>query len=333
MKNIIFLSLLLLSSTTYAAIGTTIAKAELKDGQELALIQQNLQPEFVLNTAYNDFRFSSNRGNQFNRYFGHTVFNAAGVDFIKFHQIYWGMKAYNVYTKNTLTSNTFNILHHSHGTLNNNGLYLHLLKIFYVPVREVCLPIFVDLFASYDNDKYNQSNTIKSDDASSLTALSEFTGNSSIIGARTFFGAEYHAFYLQGSVAYFYNFIKQPHFVVPYPQQSVFVPALTTKIGTFIEQARLYYQYSECITPFVSVGLIQLASRTFSRPIVNPNLVATSALPELLLSRHGYSYGAGVNVVYKKIHITPNYVHWTRGRTFKDDYIGVTLEVTELGLC
>lgn len=332
MKNIIFLSSLLLFSTTYAATGTTLARAGLKDGQERALIEQNFQPEFTLNSFYNDFKFSSSRGDQFNRYFGHTDFNAAGLDFIKFRQIYWGVKAYNVYTKNTLRSNMFNSVNHSYGTVNNTGLYLHLMKIFYVPVREVCLPIFFDVFGSYDNDKYYQSNTVIHED-STLSAISDFTGNSSVLGARTFFGAGCHDFYLQGNVTYFYSFIRQPKYVVHYPELPISVPALSTKIGTFIEQARLYYKYNECISPFIGVGLIQLASRTFSRPIINPNFVATSALPEILLPRHGYTYGAGVNIVYKKIHITPAYVHWTRGHTFRSDYIGVSVEFTGLELC
>nr|WP_243673801.1 hypothetical protein [Legionella pneumophila] len=105
------------------------------------------------------------------------------------------------------------------------------------------------------------------------------------------------------------------------------MPELVTKIGTTIEHARLYYQVNDHVSPFVSGGLIQLLSRSFSRPVIDPAVTAVSALPQILLDKSGYSVGAGVDFNFRALRLTPVYVYSARGSTYTDNYVGITVEL------
>lgn len=322
MKTVIFSLLFLFTIGIEAKNQSVNAPAKLQNKQEIEqLIQQYLKPKGVLSASYDEFKFSSNQGDLFNQYTGHSNYTSLGGDNLKFHNVYWGFSGYNISTNTTASSKMDLNLNQSHGILDTDGLYLHAMK-------QVFFPIFVDVFASYGRDRFKQTNIFNGDTVAALTGHAKYSGSDDTVGARTFLGYSYRSVTLQGYVTYFYARFRQPDFNVIYPEQNAAVPALTTKIGTFIEHARLYYQVTDHFSPFLSGGLLQLASRTYSRPVVDPNFIAISALPEILLAKNGYSYGVGVDYHYKELRITPSIAHSVRGSTFSDNYVGIIFELT-----
>lgn len=322
MKTKILLSFLLLFSSAGYTENMSAVKDKVLDKQEIEqLIQQYLKPKGVLNTFYDEFKFSSNQGSTFNNYSGHTNYASAGADNLNFHNFYWGINAYNITTNTNSTSRLSTSLSQSHGSIDNNGVFFHVMK-------QVFYPVFVDLFASFGRDRFKQTNTINGDTTNPLTGQAAYYGNDSTVGIRTFFGQSYKKIYLQGYLSYFYSNFRQPDYTLIYPGQNVFVPSLRTKIGTFLENARLYYRVNQYFSPFVSGGLIQIASRTFSRPLIDSNLAAAGPLPQLLLAKNGYNYGIGVDYHYKLIRISPAYVRTVRSSSYSDNFFGVSFQLT-----
>ncbi|KTD44924.1 hypothetical protein [Legionella quateirensis] len=325
MRTKIFLTVLMLFvSTAYSKVQAVESTTGVKSKQEIEqLIQLYLKPKGVFNTSYDEFKFSSYQGAAFNHYSGHSNFISAGADNLNFYNFYWGINAYNITTNTNTTSRLTNDLSQSHGSIEDNGVFLHVMK-------QVVFPVFVDVFASFGRDRFKQTNLVNGDTANAVTGRAHYYGHDSTVGARTFFGQSYKQLYLQGYLTYFYSTFYQPNFIFEYPIDNVSVPSLTSKVGTLIEHARLYYQVNEHFSPFVSGSLIQITSRSFSRPLVDQNLATISALPQLLLAKNGYNYGVGVDYHYKTIRVTPSYVHTVRGNTFSDNYVSVNFELTGL---
>lgn len=325
MRSKILLSFLLLfSCTSYSESVGAVTDKTLDKHEIEQLMQQYLKPKGVLNTFYDEFKFSSYQGTAFNNYSGHTNYASAGADNLSFHDFYWGINAYNITTNTNTTSKLSTNLSQSHGSIDNNGIFIHVMK-------QVVYPVFVDIFASFGRDRFKQTNTVNGDTAFPLTGQASYYGNDSTVGIRTFFGQSYKKLYLQGYLSYFYSNFHQPDFTMIYPGQNIFVPSLTTKIGTFLENARVYYKANEYFSPFVSGGLIQIASRTFSRPLIDNNLAAAGPLPQLLLAKNGYNYGVGIDYHYKLIRITPAYVHTVRSSSYSDNFFGVSFQLTAQG--
>ena len=321
MKSKILLSFLLLFSSTGYTENMSTAKDKVLDKQEIEqLMQQYLKPKGVLNTFYDEFKFSSNQGTTFNNYSGHTNFVSAGADNLKFQNFYWGINFYNISTSTNTESRLTSILSQSHGSIENNGVFVHVMK-------QVFYPLIVDVFASFGKDRFKQINTINGDTANPVTGQTTYYGNDSTVGIRTFGGKSYKKLYLQGSLSYFYSNFRQPNFTLSYPGQNVFVPSLTTKVGTFVENARLYYKANQYFSPFISGGLVQIANRTFSRPLLDSNIGAAGPLPQLLLARNGYNYGVGFDYQYKVLRISPVYVHTERGSSYSDNFFGVNFQL------
>lgn len=323
MKIHVFLSFLLLFATTvYSKNQGAVTEDSLKSKQE-QFVQQYLKPKAIFNSAYDEFHFSSSQGGLFNQYSGHNNINLAGGDNLKFYNLYWGFNFFNITSNTDSAARLNNATTQSHGLIEDNGFYLHVMK-------QLAPLIFVDVFASMGRDRYKQNTIVKFDGVAPFSGFANYYGKDSTVGGRTFFGYAYKRFYLQGDVTYFYSNFYQPDYILTYPIQNVGVPALTTKIGTLLENARLYYQANPYFSPFVSGGLIQLTSRTFSRPIVDANFVAVSPLPQLLLAKNGYKYGVGVDFHYKSLRITPLFVHSVRGSTYSDNYGGISFELSAL---
>lgn len=328
MKNTIFLSILLLSTSVFAGqklitANNTVSNNNLTIDQ---LMAQYLKPKAYVNTSYDDFKFSSRNGVLFNQYRGHTNTVAVGFDNINFNNYFAGFNFYNLSTRNTAWAQLDANLSQNFTSIANNGVYGHVMK-------QVYAPLFIDVFASYGQNIFKLNSTIYGNNLGSVEGLSRYSGNNGIIGARTFFGYAYQDLYLQGDVTYFYGNFYQRSYHLIFPSQSLLntqVPSLRTKIGTLVENARLYYRINDHLSPFVAGGLIQLTSRTFSRPVVDPNLALVSPLPQLLVGKTGYRYGAGLNFDYKFITIMPVYLHTNRGHTYSDDYVGVTIEIKGL---
>lgn len=321
-SRIFWVVLMLFASTAYSKEQIVESMRAVKSKQDIEqLIQLYLKPKGVLNTSYDEFKFSSYNGAAFNHYSGHSNFTSAGADNLKFYNFYWGINAYNITTKTNTTSRLTNDLSQSHGSIEDNGVFFHVMK-------QVVFPVFVDVFASFGRDRFKQTNTVNGDTANPLMGHTHYYGHDSTVGARTFFGQSFKQLYLQGYLTYFYSTFYQPNFIFEYPIDAVFVPSLTSKVGTAIEHSRLYYQVNEHFSPFVSGSLIQITSRSFSRPLIDQNLAAVSALPQLLLAKNGYNYGIGVDYHYKSIRITPSFVHTVRGNTYSDNFVGVNFELT-----
>lgn len=321
--RVFLLFLLFVASSGYSQSNLITSNEGLKNKQEVQqLVEQYLKPEGVFITSYDEFDFSSNQGIFFNNYSGHTNYTSVGGDYLKFYNLYWGFNGYNLSTNMNVSSLLSNNLNQGQNIIEDNGFYFHVMKQIYSPV-------FIDVFATYARDKYKLFNTVSGGGLPApLTGFSKYYGKDNSIGARTFFGYPYKKLFLQGYLTYFYSQFYQPNYIVAYPTQNVLVPELTTKIGTTIEHARLYYQVNERFSPFVSGSLIQLLSRSFNRPIIDPAVTAVSALPEILLSKNGYSVGAGVDLKYKNLHLTPVYIYSARGSTYTDNYVGITVELT-----
>lgn len=320
--NYFFYTLLLYSVGIYLSNLSIAAQNNLKNKEEIEqLMQQYLKPKTVVSTAYDEFKFSSNEGSFFNRYSGHTNFTSIGGDNLKINGFYGGISFYNITTHSDSTA-FLGTLSHNQNTIEENGIYVHLMK-------QIFSFVVVDLFGSYGFDRFKLTSAVNiAPDI--LTGYARYGGSDTTIGARTFFGQTYKALYLQGELTYFYNNFHQNNYTINYPQQAVPVEGLTSNIGAFLERARIYYQVNDQFSPFISGGLIQLASRRYSRPIINPNFTAVSPLPQILIGRNGYSYGAGFNYIYKSIRVTPAYVHSVRGREFHDNYVGMTIELMAL---
>lgn len=326
MRTNVFFSLLLLLTTTVEAQNQSLAiKDKMKSDQEMEqLVQQYLQPKAIVNSFYDDFKFSSSQGAFFNQYSGHTNFISVGGDNFKTSNFYWGLNFYNITTNTNALSRMISMLNQTRQSLQDNGVYLHVMK-------QVFFPVFIDVFASFGRDNFNLTNTVNGDTANPLTGFASYNGNDSTIGARTFFGQSYKAFYLQGDLTYFYSNFRQQNYTVIYPNQNVFVPSLKTRIGTTMEYARLYYQVNERVSPFISGGFIQIVSRDFSRPISVANIGALSGTPEILLGRYGYGYGIGIDYHYKQLRITPSYAHSVRGSTYADNFVGINFQLSGMG--
>ena len=96
--------LLLFSSVVYAKNQPFIVNDEVKSEQEIEqLIQQYLKPKAVLNAYYDEFKFSSRKGNFFNQYSGHTNLTSVGGDNFKLYNYYWRFNAYNITTNSNAT--------------------------------------------------------------------------------------------------------------------------------------------------------------------------------------------------------------------------------------
>lgn len=317
MKHYLFLLSLLGFCTAVFSKDPIDYKLKDKDGLEKA-IYSALKPEAVIAGGYDEFDFSSNQGSLFNKYSGHTNSVAAGVDYLNFHNIYWGFNFHNI-TTNTNTNTLLSIdPMHGHLSIKDNGVYLHAMKA-------IAGLLLVDVFANYGRDKFNLTSTANSI-ADPFTGYATYHGDTTMAGIRTFFGKNYGAFSLQGQLSYFFTNFYQSNYTVGYPAGiSVPVPSLTTKIGTTVEQAQLYYQVNDYFSPFITGGLVQLVSRDYSRPVISPGFTAIATLPQILIGRYGYNVGAGINYHYKNIRIVPMYIHSARGSTYSDDFVGVTL--------
>ncbi|WP_419419244.1 hypothetical protein ACNVED_11965 [Legionella sp. D16C41] len=326
MKRFIFLSTLLFSALSYAENNTGATKFVVGPKPLEQLVPQYLQPQAVVNAAYEDFKFSSHKGFLFNKYSGHTDYLALGGDNFNFGNYFAGFNVYNIKTDDNIWSRLNINLSNSSLDIENNGLYFHVMRQVFSPI-----PVFVDVFASYGQSKFKLANTIYNNSFYPIQGSSQYGGQNSLVGGRTFFGYGYGNFYLQGDVTYFYSNFHQRPYTIIYPNQNsiqnLAVPALTSRIGTFLENARLYYAVNEYFSPFLSAGLIQLASRNFSRPLVDANAVFSSPLPQLLIGRTGYRVGAGFNLTYKWLRIVPMYSYLNRSSHFKDNYTSITFEL------
>jgi hypothetical protein len=60
------------------------------------------------------------------------------------------------------------------------------------------------------------------------------------------------------------------------------------------------------------------------------NTAPVAVQPQILLAKTGFNVGAGLDYQYKTVRVTPMYVYSERGSTFKDNYVGVTIEITGL---
>ncbi|HAT8810379.1 autotransporter outer membrane beta-barrel domain-containing protein [Legionella pneumophila serogroup 1] len=320
--RISLLLLVFVTSYCHAKDNPISSNEVLKNKQELQqVIQEYLKPRGVLVSSYDEFDFSSNQGVFFNNYSGHTNYNSVGGDYLRFYNLYWGFNGYNLSSNMNVSSFLSNNLNHGQNIIEDNGFYFHVMKQLYSPV-------FIDVFATYARDRFTLINTVSGGGLPApLTGFSKYYGKDNSIGARTFFGYPYKKLFLQGYLTYFYSQFYQPNYIVSYPTQNVIVPELVTKIGTTIEHARLYYQVNDRVSPFVSGGLIQLLSRSFSRPIIDPAVTVVSALPQILLDKNGYSVGAGVDFNFRALRLTPVYVYSARGSTYTDNYVGITVEL------
>ncbi|CCD07590.1 hypothetical protein [Legionella pneumophila] len=322
MKPCIFLSFLLFfASTCFSKTESIETQGALKNTQEIEqLLRHYLKPKAVLNSSYDEFKFASYQGALFNLYSGHTNFNGIGAENLRLGNFYWGLNLYNITTNTDSNSRITNALNQNHGSIEDNGVYFHVLK-------QITSLVFLDVFANFGRDRFRLINTVTIDGNTPLTGYAKYYGNDNTVGVRTFLGQTYKLFYLQGDLTFLYSNFNQPDYILTFPDQPVGVPALTTKIGTLVEHARLYYQVNEHFSPFLNGGLIQLTSRSFSRPVLGPDFVTIAPLPQLLLAKNGYSYGIGFDYLYKLIRITPIYAHTVRGNSFSDDYVGVKLEL------
>ncbi|STX52436.1 Uncharacterised protein [Legionella busanensis] len=317
MTRTIFLFMLLLSAFVYAENKHPVNQIQYETIEPLK--QQYIRPRAIINTAYDDFKFSSRKGALFNNYSGHNRYIAVGGDDLNFGDYLAGFNFFNIRTNNTTWSHLNVSLSQSSLAIENNGLYVHVMK-------QIFSPLFIDVFASYGQNKFKLDNTVYGNTIDPLPGYSQYSGTNSLAGIRTFFGYAYQHFYLQGDLTYFYSNFHQRTYNIIYPNQNTIVPALTSRIGTFLENARLYYQVNEYFSPFISGGLVQLASRNYSRRLIDQNLALISSLPQLLIGRTGYRIGAGFNFNYKLLRITPTYFYSERSHNFKDNYAGITFE-------
>ncbi len=324
MKMNVLLSVLLLFSTAvYSKNQPISARKDSKTDQETQLIEKYLKPLTFINTSYDEFKFASNQGNLFNKYTGHTNFTALGGNHFKAYNTFWGFNGYHRRTINNASSRIVFDLNQSHGTTDTGGLYVHALK-------KVYFPFFIDVFASYGQDQYKLRNTVNGDTAQGATGFARYNGNNAIVGARTFFSQNFKSFLISGDVNYIYSRFRQPEFNIVYPGFNTITPALTTKTSILIEHARLYYQANKFFAPFISGGSIQVLNRSFSRPVLGTNFVQIAPLPEIVLGKSGYNYGAGIHFQYQNIRLIPIFTHSIRGSSYKDNFIGLTAELMEM---
>ncbi|KTD76435.1 autotransporter outer membrane beta-barrel domain-containing protein [Legionella waltersii] len=322
-KLVVFCMTLMCSSIAFSKAQLNTMSEENSNKAVLQQMAQNyLKPRGILATSYDEFKFNSQQGTLFYNYSGNTNFTAVGGDLLPWRQFYWGVNGYNITTDMNSSQNLNNSLTLSHSDIEDTGIYAHVMK-------DIVFPFYIDVFASYARDRYKTTNTVLTNGQAS-TGFTKYYGNDKSIGVRTFFGYPFKKFLLQGNLTYFHSEFYQPTYIIPSPAQNLIVPELVTKLGTTLENARLYYQVNDHFSPFITGGLIQLLSRSFNRPLIAMNTAPVAVQPQILLAKTGFNVGAGLDYQYKTVRVTPMYVYSERGSTFKDNYVGVTVELTGL---
>ncbi|HAT1820351.1 TPA: hypothetical protein JAZ42_09015 [Legionella pneumophila] len=319
MKTILGLFFLLVFSPTiiYAKTENVTSSNKLLNQDKIGQpAKRNFKPKAILNTSYDDFAFSSYKNTLFNKYSGYNKLISAGLDNLGFRDFSAGFVFYAMQTKINSSNKLSANLSQNYNSIDNNGTYVHVMK-------QVFFPFFIDVFANYGQNKFD-INSIATDGFNVINGNANYHGHNITVGARAIATYPYKSFVMQGGLTYAYNNFYQSAYNIFYSNQPVNVPQLTSRFGMLLENAYLYYNMSEHFTPFVRGGLIQLVDRSFSRPIIDASLAAP--LPQLLLNRTGYSYGAGLNVNFKKLRIIPEYLHSQRGDNYRDNYVGVRFE-------
>lgn len=311
LKKLVGILTLLIVAQSAQATELTHSKDQTKlptESTDQLWLKQIKAPKISVYGTVDEFKFSSSTGILFHRYNGHTNTASLGIDNIKLSTLSTGLYVTHFDTQMLTFSKLGPFLNESSRSTHDNGVYAHATK-------NIVTHVQIDVFGGYGRNRFNLRNTSETERFGTLTGYSKYYGHDEVAGVRGLFSYYFNHFFLQGDVDYFYARINQPDYVVLYPNNQITIPKLTTNVGTYLENAKLSYFLNDYLSPFITGSLIQVGSRSFSRPVVSPSSAA-SPQPELVIGKSGYTYGGGVLLKYKKIILTASYKHENRKQIY-----------------
>ncbi len=299
-------SLSILSGVIHA-----VSEANPQKNRDAVWLQQIRAPKITSYISTDAFNFDSTKGILFNRYHGQTNAYVIGADNIKIASFSTGLYFTNYLTDLQTSTKLGPLRTESTRATYNRGFNLHATKNLIENVR-------VDVFGGYGQSAFNLSNTLETERLGMITGYSKYQGHDALAGFRGLYTYSAKHFLFQSDVGYFYARFNQPAYVVFYPQTHVGIPKLITSVGTYLENAKLSYFINDYFSPFVNGALIQVGSRSFSRPVASISSAA-APLPDLVIAKNGYAYGGGLMFKYKKILLSASYKHENRQNQFLSD--------------
>jgi hypothetical protein len=270
-----------------------------------------ITPEMMY--GYADFKFRSFRGQNFNRYKGHSNLYSGGADHISLGPtmmagIYYFRVDTAISSEFTFNPSPFVV---SDQTIKNNTIFAHLLKIF-TP------QLYVDVAGGYG---YNQFDTYTVVDTSPdpLYAHARNNDDNWFISVNGIFRKTWHKFLFRANLGVLYSQIDSSRYNYLFPAFSTFqiVDPLTNKATLLLENAEFGYFINPKLLAFVNGGLIQVAKFTNSRPLLNQAFIINGTLPQLNMNKDGFRLGVGAAYSYKNVTVRIEEKYYNSSSTFQ----------------
>lgn len=273
---------------------------------------------------YRDFKFNSTKGNNFNRFAGHTNLYLGGVDNVKLpYDFFAGLFYYHVDSdirSNVLLSPTPQTTTHLDG--HNNSLFAHVFK-------EIKTNFLINAFGGYGHDDLHYDIYVTPfNNLPAQIANANTSSNNWFIGGNGLYVNSWHDFTYAGTIGVLYvnTDVDSYSYLFKPVLQPGLVAAITNKSTFTTEGIELGYKLNTALQPFINGGLLQVVQFSNSRPVVSGTV--EGALPVFNLNQDGYNLGGGINITYKQVTLRLLQEYYKRGHVYHSNQSTVSLKIS-----
>ena len=315
----LFILLMGVYSSGYADYTSPHSEASRQSSKKAVLeaIQRKMiPPELIGGGVYDSFKFNSTNSTFYNRYYGHTKQGYLGGGNLYFHDVLTGVNVNSINTN--VKSNS--LLSSANAQINNTNITNTSINLYAMSMLSSYFSLQVLGGVGQSNSTINSTLAFPGTTFPNTSGSASFDAFNEYIGGHAIFSRHYRKVMLQGDIGYVFSNFEQPAYSIAYDDGATTqVLSLITRIGLLTETARISYQLYNNVQPFVTAGLIQVASRSFSNPVTPASATTASPLPQLLIGNSGFDFGAGLVYQYKKLRLTPYYQYSQRGTNYFDN--------------
>lgn len=299
----------------------TAKTAQSETSAEASRFLKKITPEMLY--GYTDFDFSSVQGVNLNQFKGHSNLYSAGADHISLGSslmagIYYFRVDTDVNSKFILDPTPLTV---SNQSIKNDTIFGHLLKI-------VTPQVYVDFSGGYGYNKINTFTSIAPLTTNQLVAQAHNNNSNWFLAVNGIYRKTWQKFLLRANLGVLYSQIDSGSYSYLFPVENttLSVNPLTNKATLILENAELGYYINPKLMPFINGGLIQVASFSNSRPLLDASSVINGSLPQLNMDKNGFRLGGGISYTYKNVTLRIEEKYYNAGGTFHSNQALASLE-------
>lgn len=321
-KSLILLFTLCTSVLASAAENNIADQNKSSGGNEISMYLRKITPESIY--GYTDFDFNSTKGENFNRYRGHSNLYSIGADHISlgstlmaglyYFRVDTALAAKFLFTPGTITT--------SDQTIKNQTLFGHILKIF-------SNEWYADLSGGFGYNQFNTYTVISPNEFISETRAAANNNNDNwFVSFNGIYRKSWQQFLLRANLGVLYSQIDTGRYNYYFPATEVFynVKSLTNRATLLLENAEIGYYINPKFMPFINGGLAQVVQFSNSRPIILPTTIINGIIPQYNMNKNAFRLGAGFSFSYKNVNVRVEERYYNASSTFKSYQTLATLE-------